>query len=427
MSAAARSASCFGLQSACFSSWEQILEAKGNQLVLPSLLQHCLCYYSASAQSWKDNFLIDEEDDAVPPEERRKAHGRRAARWACHDPAPRLAVLHQILSLNSELMSRSLHLSSKAWEEEQRQKLAQGGTRSFRALEAFENDIMQTFFAQICVSLSEMPLGLPQRGQTLTLRHLAFRGFCRAACAGHVLLRKPRQGYPLKLFGALQEEQPFATVRSDRPCMFDELTTRFLQNFGDLSQKDTQALAMAALTALAECIELDIATIECRHASVRRCTQHSSVQTWLASLEDVAANFVTRQWALMQSKHLEGRRKCMAGAEETRTSVHHQKSQQRQNRQKKQGSGGGAFRAFMHANNLSPKLSHEASQQFRSLSTEDMEYYQDVGARALEAWKRGYAAFGKRAHKRSCKHMHVAWIPPCESFAKVCPGSTVNS
>ena len=200
-----------------------------------------------------------------------------------------------------------MSVSSKPWKEEHVRNRLRGQGASCRVLNAWMGDSVNILFAEVCVRLSEPPLAMPLNAQNFFCRALAFRCFSRVACAAHTLLRKPRGGYPFKLFSALVEDVPFAAVLADRPCLYDELTQQFMKQFSPLDNEHSKRQALDALETLAACIEVDIASVECKHASIRRTTHQCSLQTWLATLEDVNADWISRQLSLNLSRHISRR------------------------------------------------------------------------------------------------------------------------
>jgi hypothetical protein len=125
---------------------------------------------------------------------------------------------------------------------------------------------------------------------------LLFRMVSRAGCSLHFLLRRVRAGYPYKLFLVLASHTYIAEILADPDCLYDDLAAAYLAHFSTF-EAITSPAGMAVLVGLASLLSVDIAGVEARHASTRRITTLSSLQTWIASLEAVSADWCTRQFA----------------------------------------------------------------------------------------------------------------------------------
>ncbi|OLP74812.1 hypothetical protein AK812_SmicGene45543 [Symbiodinium microadriaticum] len=295
-------------------------------------------------------------------------------------------------------MGESLRLSSAAWEEEQARKRLQGHGGAYRVVAAWRGDAMEMLFDEICCRLSEPPKALPRDAHTFASRALAFRAFSRAACCAHSLLRKPRAGYPYKLFSALtqqdSEADAFAAVEADPECLYDALTEQFLKHFRPLDTAARRKQAQS-LEVLAACVDLDIATVECKHASVRRTTHQCSVQTWLSRLEDVNVDWIARQLSLISSKGVQTRQEAVhETAAKQNTAAARPKG--KCSGHSGGGGGGGAYRAYMSMHHTGGRFKAQNNQNYRALPPAEKAFYEAMGARGTMAWRQGHNSFGPR-------------------------------
>ena len=253
---------------------------------------------------------------------------------------------------------------------------------------------------------------------------LLFRMVARLAASLHQLIQGPRQAFPYKLFHCLKQGDLGASIHeilNSPACLHDEITRKYVAMF---QAPDAGSEPLAQLTAIAEFAAVDIASIESRHASVRRALESSSVQTWRANLAKISAEFVIRQearrrfsihrrlYSLIRVKQKPGRkpkkRKKLIG-------------------KRKNHGGGGAHRAFMQEKllehgeqgktNLS-SLFRRLNNQYKALTPEQFSHYKAIGEAGTLAHKSGHKAFGEKrcltSRKKAVETQQVAkkkWAP----------------
>ena len=135
-----------------------------------------------------------------------KAFKKKAMLWVQSKPLPRLALLRQHMEPLSRVMSAFFHLGGVRWDHEQRQAAAAGQPRQFRVLQAWKNEHVTQFFADVHKLFQECPQALPLQCRTYFYRSMSFRLLSRASCTLHFLLRARRRLHPYRLFGILAGE-----------------------------------------------------------------------------------------------------------------------------------------------------------------------------------------------------------------------------
>ena len=235
---------------------------------------------------------------------------------------------------------------------------------------------------------------------TLQNRVLAFRLISRAACSMHHLLRSARNHHPYLLFLALLNQK--YGDDSGPACLWDELTVQFRTWYPEFTNE-----ACAALEALAEAIDLDIAAIESRHAVSRRLVMTKGVQAWVPSVQSVSADFSYGQ--VRRNETSKGVKMTdPAQSDEACDTMPNQNQRlcsaaSVPNRKKRRG-GGGSWRAFVHLNLHGDKLTSakatQLSEQYRALSDEEMAPYITLGEQGTLAARYGSGAFGERRRQR---------------------------
>lgn len=223
---------------------------------------------------------------------RNKQYKQKCGSWACSNPGPRISVVKQLVNVTSHLLHSFLEKSGKEWQQKQAMK-SFNEARTYRILEAALDKDTGKCLRDIGELLRNPPKAVPYWACTLRLRALSFRVLSRAACAAHVLLRCVRRQHPYKLFKRLVS--PEADLGPS--CMYDELTTEFVRQYPSWTPA-----AAATLHAMADQIELDIASLESRHSSIRRLVESRGVHTWIPNFEMISGEFVCRQIAINQKE-----------------------------------------------------------------------------------------------------------------------------
>ncbi len=241
------------------------------------------------------------------------------------------------------------------------------------------------------------PEALQEIDKRMVNRALGFCMLSRQACSLHCVLRQPMLQHPYKLFALLVDPLQIPDTDFMGPvCMFDELTSNFFKKFPERSRPISDD-ARAFLQCVAAAIDVDIATIEAKHASTRRISQLKGTQTWVPTLQAVNAEWISRQVSI-QEYNFSGL-SC-------RASMHKKERKKRQKRTPgkqhgAKGGGGGACRAFFHVHHQGRKMTassiRETMAAFKSLLPEQRAYYEDLGKSGTLAWRSGNKAFADSA------------------------------
>ena len=208
-----------------------------------------------------------------------------AAQWASNDPYPNIAIIQQVTRHLQKLMHHFLKISGADWEEEQEQKALRGQSRDYRILDCAKGLSMKDCFDSLMKCLEACPTALPLLSHTREFRVLFFCMISKAMCAMHQLLRCPQSSLPYSMFQALISESGWADFQQVPSCMRDELSTKLAQII-ERDGSTREATAILESVAIASCV--DVAAIECRHASNRDFSLLRS-RGWTPSLQVISA------------------------------------------------------------------------------------------------------------------------------------------
>ena len=270
-----------------------------------------------------------------------------------------------------------------------------GEEREYRVLVAAEGTHVQAALAAVVNRLRTLPEALARKYFTVKHRCFGFRVLSRAACGVHWLLRIPHRGFPYALFKLLKGD---LSVASSTPsCMLDEFGAAYLSKYPPQDcAYETGSEALAVLAFVAESADVDIASIEAKHAAIRRLALRKGLQTWVPNFENLCAEFSCRQVASARVAGMgfdAGQKKDGKGDA--------QQPQQKKKASATSGGGGGPFRAFLHVKyqgrRMTPDAWREASAMYKLLSQEEVAFFKDLGQRGLVAWRQGFKAFGSNA------------------------------
>ena len=200
------------------------------------------------------------------------------------------------------------------------------------------------------------------------------------------------QEHPYRLFKLLGLRSDPVPADMGPPCLFDEVAHTFFSKYpmGEGCVPSVEALAF--LESLARAIEVDVATIEAKHASTRRIAHLRGTQTWVPSLETVNTEWVCRQVSINEqlsaSHHY---RRQPQGSSKRKTKKTHGKQKGAR------GGGGGARRAFFHERHQGKKMTAasivEMNKAWEALTAEEQQKYRDIGRDATLAWRQGFKSF----------------------------------
>lgn len=178
----------------------------------------------------------------------------------------------------------------------------------------------------------------------------------------------------------------------------------------------------AVLEALGSMIAVDIAQIEAMHSSNREVTMMRA-RGWYCSLPILSSKFVAHTINTLDpfgNMDNDNDDKADANADGHSDSKTFNKGKTRR--------GGGAWRAFLHANCSGTKLTQERldelSRQYRGLSHEQKALYEEAGALATLARREGFSSFGPKISSSSSKH-GIAMVPQAPQPGDEAPSGAI--
>jgi hypothetical protein len=323
--------------------------------------------------------------------------------WVLTDPLCVLVMLRTAMSPVTDLLCKFLHISGKKWSTQQQQKQAAGGQASYRILEACIGEDLPKAFAQLSGLFHEVPAALPAIGMLRYFKAFLFRLLSRVTGALHQLLRRPRRGFPYKLWAALRCDG--LEVSEADECLKDELATWFTDTYS-MSESLADDEPQSMLHSLGSVSEVDIASIESRHAAIRRILTSKSIQTWVASLETLSAENVVRSSSIRRHE-FQSARLGFSGAhrqqQKVRQSNSDRKNPKRRKATVKSKGGGGGQRAFFHVKcqgldkdvwKSRKALFRRLNAEYRGLTAEELAYYAELGQAAACSHSIGSRSFG---------------------------------
>ena len=329
-------------------------------------------------------------DDANPQEptihgfdwvEFNKRQKAKASLWVKTSPYPRVSIMHQVCSHFLAVMHHFLKISGDEWDSQQAKLQKHGSERSYRVLDCGEMKSLNNCLNVVFESLSKPPQALPDEHHTRNHRNLFFCMVSKGACALHQLLRLRFSNFPYQMFLALR--QGWQALFHEPECMLDELSSAFLRHF---TKEEHQSDAMVALETLAICSSVDVAQIECQHASNRDFTMLRG-RGWVPSLSVVSAKFACGAFKSPIPKTTRRVKKKIL---------------------KKIRRPGGAWRAFLSAtlsgkrwdeNRADSRSMTDLAAEYRALSAADKAYYLEIGHLATISGQHGHVPFGERTKK----------------------------
>jgi len=306
-----------------------------------------------------------------------------ASKWVQTEPCPRLAIMQQIVRHFLAVMHHFLKISGDDWDAEQIKLRSQGQKPSYKISDCASSKAVEKCFDRLIASLNFLPQALPDRHHTRFHRNLFFRTVAKGACALHQLVRLMHTSFPYKLFTVLGHGQGWQALSEEPECLFDELTSSFAKHF---ARPENMPDAMVTLEALASCSSIDVAQIECRHATNRDFTMLRG-RGWTPSLDVVSAKFACGTFKPLDF----GSR---------------QRKRVKKKVEKKVTRPGGAWRAFVSAKLgggrawRDPSTMKELSAEYRALSGEERAHFVELGMLATVAGQHGYKPFGTRFKKK---------------------------
>ena len=346
--------------------------------------------------------------------------------WAASNPGPCLVLVRWAMSVPVRLMRRFLHVAGSTWEKQQQLKASRGHSRCFRIAQAHEGEDVATAFSGLSEAFHDAIQALPLSARNNSFKVLAFRLLARLGGAMHQLLRLPRAGFPYRMFSLMlstdKAEAAEALLRCP-PCLLDPGSRGFLSNHRAVDQL-CNPTSLAELEALAIMAEIDVVSIETRHAAARR------LFTWGFNFGDIAAEHLCRQCRRARDDLGQPAKKFRRHSFRKRKHVPRPSGKKRGRKAKapghKESRGGGAQRAFYHAQlPLATRaawrdrraLFADLARRFKSLTPQELKHYEELGKAATISKKHGGPGFLKAAAGRSSRgsNRQEAVVPVSEA------------
>ena len=329
--------------------------------------------------------------------EQNKSFRRMVAAWLTSNPSSCLVILRLAMRVSVKLMRTFLHVAGENWEKQQQLKSLRGQPRTFRVVEAAGGGDVADAFDCLKEALRGPILALPLNARNNAFKVLAFRLLARLAGAMHLLLRLHRQLFPFKLFQLLacapsERLEKAKEILAEPECLLDPGSKKVLAEYATPEKLSEDGFPI--LQALASMTEIDVVSIETRHAAVRRLLM-SRQQTWGFAFEDICAEHLCRQYRT-QLHGQRAKKKKRAKRPKKRRAAPKSSGKKRARRQvpnkPAETRSGGAQRAFMHLK-LQEVPKHEwkrsrseifrrVGQEFRALTPEQRDHYHELGEAA---------------------------------------------
>jgi hypothetical protein len=319
-------------------------------------------------------------------------HRRLASEWWETKPLAALVTSRLVMEPLRQLMKDHLEMCGCAWEQKQAGKAAdrsnsgESPKRDLRIVVAATLELENKSFRLLDMLMTDKGLwvGLPTSALTVRQRCLAFRMLSRVGCSVEELLRAPHRRMPIALFRLLASptQDVVDELKNTPACMRDDWSKRFLTEYDNPLSEE----ALASLTLIAMMAKMDIAQIECRHASIRRWL-HSRIQTHTMDFSDLSGAFMSQQVRTL----LAGFSRVIAKPKVFAFGS----GRSGQPRSKKQKhSGGGACRAYFSMQLRIRKLrlkdagvAQQLHAEYKALTAEEKATYVTAGGHAARRWR----------------------------------------
>ena len=205
--------------------------------------------------------------------------------------------------------------------------LKQGGQKRFRMKLCADGELTDAFFSatrSLLHNVDGFEWKVVRRSErTAALALVAFRMLSRGAGSLHSIMHKPFMLYPFRLFGAMDDNGFIDPIDMPEPsCVFDSFTESHLRDHPHEHLLNDRASA-AKLVCIANMAAVDIAKIECRHASIRKLALFKSL-TRQKELQSISAD-----WMFMRQRVIN------AGPFASQSTVKARKSRKSRNSRKK--------------------------------------------------------------------------------------------
>ena len=333
--------------------------------------------------------------------------------WAVGYDLGILALVRRVLTISSRVFFAMLRRSGSEWDDEQAKALSQGQPRSYRVTEALLSKDLDCMMDSTCAAFHEPPAAVPLQSMTRRHRVMMFSLLARLGGAAHFLIHSLREVCPY-LPALLLEDASIdvaEAIASQPDCMHDAFCKKFLAMYGPTpdhpgADRMVSTEALAFLHGAYDLCELDVASIESRHAVVRHL-QDTKNSTWQVILQTLSADHMLRQATLQNAayhKLLDGLPPVAAVKKFPLQSLQKSSRRKKKTRPVQVQRNGGPQRAYFHVRMRELGRQHIGQRglgnvykrlhsEYRNLSAEQRAYYQQLGAAAVISRRAGQRAF----------------------------------
>ena len=342
--------------------------------------------------------------------EMKRSFKQKVRQWSQNRDINVLPLIRSAMSIVTVLLYNFLGRSSQQWEREQQRSARKGQQRKYRPSEFATGDDLEKAFSTIKELFHSAPRALPVCSWRMGFKIQLFRMLARAAGAIHFLLRSTCKACPYAVFQLLDpasRDAAAAKLLEMPPCLQDSFTENFLKQFPSEDSMKGKAAQMR-LHAVASMSDIDVSSIECRHASVRSLLDQRE-RSWSPLFDLVSADFLCRQ---------------ISSQLQPFQAVRPQPQRKRRRPPKKKRGGGGAQRAFFSEKlrgqcfwklprSRKRALFRRLGQEFRTLPAAERSRLQDVGEAATISHRAGGVSFPGGKHSGSKNHVvavAAAWF-----------------
>ena len=379
-----------------------------------------------------DLMCCDTEDQAAAASKRdqdwvefNKSMQKKLQAWVCKCDLSVLALVRAVLSVSSKLLFALLGRSGDKFDAAQQKLLSNGKARTYRmAAAVMGNDVdaaMEAIGAAFQVNPQAIPGGSRTRAHRVTM-------FARMSGAIEFLLRSLRQVCPYRTSLLLLDptEGMAADLLDLEPCLIDSVTKALVELYPTPAQLASEE-ALSILHSTFDFCEMDVAGIECRHASIRHRLDAKNA-TWDVILQTLSADFLCRQATLQNQAYeqLLSGISLHAGISKTPMKELRKLSRRKKRRPPQKRVGGGGQRAYFHQRmkefSLQQKREMGHSRMYKKLhaeyrnpSADQQSQVMALGNAAMITARTGARAFMRRfAPKgRSARQTLAIAAPSC--------------
>ena len=358
-----------------------------------------------------------------------------ALQWVASDPMGMLYVLRLGLHPLIATMDRYLLTAGPQWERKQcmfqAQAQASGSEqrRDYRFCKAAAGAMIGDSISEVVALMGSAAAWehIPFRFRSSMLRTRATLLLSKVGC-GLFRLQCEHKNYPLHAFLALEDPHVWHEMQEERKtCRFDDFTLGFLSYYKDHGGIGC-ASCSSELAAIAALGELEMASVEAFHASIRRLRHVTSCQTHTEQIEEASSSWLLRRFRTLCA---EGAKK---GVRQRAASAGSSTVEQKTTETRSSKDRGGPWRAFIREETTgcrgTPDFS-DLARAYAQLTAEQKQVLVELGHCARRAAKHkgvGSSAFGlntreqQRFNQKRAREVQLAQLMEGDDSSAVFAG-----